>query len=75
MDRDEAGRMKAECWQVLPSTTVTLAAGGEWRCPDERCGEDVLGVLIPHPKDPERTPNRCPTCLCTAATGTPEPPR
>lgn len=64
--RERLVRMKCEHWQVLPSKTITFTAGGGWRCPDERCGEDVLGILVPHPGDPERTPNRCPTCLTTA---------
>lgn len=64
---DDMARVKREHWQVLPSQTITFAAGGHWRCPDGRCGEDMLGVLVPHPDDPERTPNRCPTCLTTAA--------
>lgn len=67
MDGDELLRIKREHWKVVePSVTISFATGGSWRCPDERCGEDRLGLRISHPRDPERTPNRCPTCLCTA---------
>jgi hypothetical protein len=66
-DSERLARMKREHWQVLPMKTITFAAGGKWRCPDERCGEGTLGILVPHPDDHERTPNRCPTCLTTAA--------
>lgn len=58
--------MKNEARQVEPSRTVTFAVGGRYRCPDERCGETALPLLVPHPKDETCTPNRCPTCLTTA---------
>lgn len=72
MDRDELERRKRLYWQVEPVLTITAAVGGKWLCPDERCGENELWLLVPHPADPERNPNRCPTCLCTAARATDE---
>jgi hypothetical protein len=60
-----------EAWKVEP--VQTIRAGGPYRCPDDRCGEDVV-LAVPHPDDPEQIPNRCPTCLTTVAPVSPGKP-
>ena len=49
-------------WKGEPMQTIR--AGGPYRCPDARCGEDIV-LAVPHPDDATHTPNRCPTCLET----------
>ena len=64
---DDHRARKRRYWDVAPPQIARFADGRGWRCPDDRCGEGALGVLVPHPADPERRPDRCPTCLTTAA--------
>lgn len=53
-----------EFYKAEPMRTARFAVG-RYRCPDSRCGEDIVEMAVPHPGDPEQTPNRCPTCLAT----------
>ena len=55
-----------DAFRVLPTAHIALRTGN-FRCPDPRCGEDEITVLVPHPKDETHTANRCPTCLGTAS--------
>lgn len=66
MTRDELKAAAEDAWKVLPPVKIALSIG-DFRCPDPRCGEDKIPMLVPHPKDETQTANRCPTCLATAA--------
>lgn len=67
MVRDDVRPDQArEFYKREPSRTARFALG-EFRCPDERCGEGAVKMAVPHPDDPEQTPNRCPTCFGTVS--------
>lgn len=53
-----------EFYKAEPMRTARFALG-KYHCPDQRCGQDEVGMAVPHPDDPEQIANRCPTCLAT----------